>query len=136
MNNNSPPTAQPINSANTPYDEGPFTIAQPELPPLPKPAVLCGEYAGPPGEGADDNYFTWDQLINYARAALAAQAVQLFDFEKQMAERDTRISVLTDAAETLLLLVGLTAFKHEAQRAVLQQAFDGMRAAIAQPNGK
>jgi len=119
------------------------------LPPLPKVGAICYasaqdvlENKPAPEVGThlpgvrDVALWSTHQMQYYAHAAIAAQAVQLFDFEKQIAERDTRISVLTDAEETLLLLVGLTAFKHEAQRAVLQQAFDGMRAAIAQPNEK
>ena len=41
------------------------------LPPLPQPAVRCGEYAGPPGEGASESLWSSDQMHEYARAALA-----------------------------------------------------------------
>lgn len=40
-----------------------------DLPPLPKPDVRCGEYAGPPGEGASEDYYTADQMREYALAA-------------------------------------------------------------------
>lgn len=29
---------------------------------LPPPAVRCGDYAGPPGEGASEDYFTAEQV--------------------------------------------------------------------------
>ena len=44
------------------------------------------------------------------------------------AERDA----LREALDTLYAVVGLTAFKHEAQRAVLQEAMDQACAALAQ----
>jgi hypothetical protein len=49
------------------------------------------------------------------------------------AERDKAQALareLRDALNTLGLVVGLTAFKHESQRAVLQQALDASRQAL------
>jgi hypothetical protein len=48
-------------------------------------------------------------------------------------ERDKAQAIaleLMDALNTLGLVVGLTAFRHESQRAVLQQALDGSRRAL------
>ena len=43
---------------------------------------------------------------------------------------------LYEALETLTLIVGLTAFKHEAQRAALQEAMDKARAALTKAVAK
>jgi hypothetical protein len=43
---------------------------------------------------------------------------------------------LLEKLDQLTLVVGLTAFKHEDQRAVLQQAMDEARAAIAKARGE
>ena len=47
------------------------------------------------------------------------------------ARADARIAELVDALDCLTLVVGLTAFKHESQRAPLQEAMDKARSAIA-----
>lgn len=43
---------------------------------------------------------------------------------------------LYEALDTLSLVVGLTAFKHEGQRAPLQEAVDAARAALAKARGE
>lgn len=50
-----------------------MTTETAELPELPKPDVRCGEYAGPPGEGASENYYTADQMREYALLAVKAE---------------------------------------------------------------
>lgn len=42
---------------------------------------------------------------------------------------------LLEALDTIICVVGLTAFKHEAQRAVLQEAVDSARAVISKATG-
>lgn len=39
---------------------------------------------------------------------------------------ETKITRLREAGETLILVLGLTAFKYEEQRKILQEAVDGM----------
>lgn len=51
------------------------------------------------------------------------------------AEAEAEIARLREALETLTLVVGLTAFKHEGQRAPLQEAMDQARAALATAEG-
>lgn len=50
--------------------------------------------------------------------------------EQKLARADARIAELEDALECLTLVVGLTAFKHEGQRAALQEAMDRARAVL------
>jgi hypothetical protein len=40
--------------------------------PLPQPTVRCGEYAGPPGEGASESLWDSDALIAYGNARARA----------------------------------------------------------------
>jgi hypothetical protein len=44
-----------------------------DLPSLPEPAVRCGDYAGPPGEGASESLWDADQMRSYALAAVEAE---------------------------------------------------------------
>ena len=44
------------------------------LPPLPPPAVKAGEYAGPPGEGASENYWSAEQVEQIRRETVQACA--------------------------------------------------------------
>lgn len=46
---------------------------------MPEPAVRCGEYAGPPGEGASENYYDADQL----RAAMQSVAERAAKKERE-----------------------------------------------------
>lgn len=59
-----------------------------ELPPLPEPNTCCGEYAGPPGEGASCDLWDADQMRAYA--------LQAFEAGKRSAPRDIRAAI--DAA--------------------------------------
>jgi hypothetical protein len=43
------------------------------IPPLPEPDVKCGEYAGPPGEGANEDYYTAEQMHTYVIEAVLAE---------------------------------------------------------------
>jgi hypothetical protein len=74
-----------------------------------------------------------DQLTresgNDTQAELAAWEL----LKEAREERDKAQAIareLRDALNTLGLVVGLTAFKHESQRAVLQQALDASRQAL------
>lgn len=42
------------------------------LPPLPPPAVKAGDYAGPPGEGASENYWDAEQVEQIRRETVQA----------------------------------------------------------------
>lgn len=61
---------------------------------MPEPAVRDGDYAGPPGEGASEDYFTADQvravmLAVTERAAKVAEGLQDQAEEKRAMEKFT-----------------------------------------------
>ena len=76
--------------------------------------TLIGSAAGHPNSGL---YPPMDEAV--ANAALFCAAPELYE-----------------ALDALSLVVGLTAFKHEGQRAPLQDAVDAARAALAKARGE
>ncbi len=50
-------------------------------PPLPEPTVRCGEYAGPPGEGADCHLWDRDEMHAYADTCTAALSARVAELE-------------------------------------------------------
>ena len=66
-----------------------MTTLPPDLEALmPKPAVRDGDYAGPPGEGASEDYFTTDQVRAVILAATERAAKKCE--ERATAYRTTR----------------------------------------------
>lgn len=73
---------------------------------MPEPDVRCGEYAGPPSEGASENYYTADQL----RAAMQAVA--------ERAAKKEREAALDDAYNAMFHIKGCKVTRFDAQTAI------------------
>ncbi len=75
-------------------------------------------------------------LHNGGRFAVSTVHIPNFEQELANARLIAAAPELYEALDALSLVVGLTAFKHEEQRAPLQEAVDAARAALAKARGE
>lgn len=83
--------------------------------------------------GADANrvLFCWNDGTKWKSGLIIGQNIKEADASLIAATPD-----MYEALECLTLVVGLTAFKHEGQRAALQEAMDQACAALAKARGQ